>query len=362
MNIPETFLKIIEDGNCPLYKKEDQFRLLGRSLTTPTGKATCVILSADIVEAVKTHHHTPGSAADPAPIKRFHCSGPWTSCTGFIRMEWRVGTPLPVTDLPQAEGEDPRRVEKIRSIIQVLAKFPIFEGLSQQQLQELGVLLKYRKAGAGEVVIRKGDPGVNLFIIASGKVEITGDKGIRIALLGKGEVFGEMSLISGQPVVATVTVVEPVRLLYIRGKDFSKILNRYPTLQMFFTRLLARRLAETNVAHIQAISSGMSGNLSDIPPSELFQTLNANQKTGLVDMNLSRGTAHTAFREGELVGAVYDGKTEADAFFAILKEKTGHFTFRSTLPEGLAQAPPLGDFMGLLMEGIRIIDEESGPA
>ncbi|GBC63899.1 Crp/Fnr family transcriptional regulator [Desulfonema ishimotonii] len=352
MNMPDTILEIIKDNHCPIYKAGDAFRLSGRVLTLPPGKPACMVLAEDIKTALTTGRYTEDIRQNNCPVYQFNCSGPVTDCTGSIRMEYRL--PPDTAALP-ADGE---KAEKIRAIINVLARFPIFQGLDDGQLRDLGRYLKYSQLPRGTVIIKKGTPGVNLFIIAAGKVEVIGDDAMRIAWLGRGEVFGEMSLISGEPVGATIKVVEPVRLLYMKGRDFGKILSRYPTLQMYFARLLAQRLAATNMARSEDFSSGMAGKLSEVPPSELFQTLNVNQKTGGADLALSGGNARVCFRQGEPVWAEYKGKNGPDAFFEILKAKEGRFRFSPNLSPEEAGAPEMGEFMWLLMEGIRRMDED----
>ena len=52
-------------------------------------------------------------------------------------------------------------------------------------------------------------------------------------------------------------------------------------------------------------SSGMNGTLSQMPPVELFQTLNYNQKTGTLRLSLSNGPAMVTFRAGRVVAAMY---------------------------------------------------------
>ncbi len=66
------------------------------------------------------------------------------------------------------------------------------------------------------------------------------------------------------------------------------------------------------------------------------------------------------FREGNLVKAKYSKKEGKEAFFEILKEKDGRFKFSPGLPPEEENTPELGDFMWLLMEGVRRIDEENG--
>jgi len=134
-----------------------------------------------------------------------------------------------------------------------------------------------------------------------------------------------MSLLSGNPVSAKIKVVENSRIMFMLGNNFRMILNRHPSLQMYFARLLVKRLARSNVEISKQLSSGMAGNLSEITPAELFQTLNMTQKTGVIDLNLSKGKARVWFREGELVKAEYHNMIGEDAFFEILNQNRGSF-------------------------------------
>jgi CRP-like cAMP-binding protein len=358
MNIPETTLRIARNRNCPLYEGEDVFTLAGRALTPPEGKATCMVLVGDI-KAELADADLDGD--EVGPLHQFECSGPDTDCAGEIRMEMSRGGEA-ARSRPSEESAKPPRKEKLKAIIGVLSKFEIFKDLNVDQLGDLGSYLKFRPLDAGETVVRQGDPGVNLYLIASGRVAVMGEDGVRLTELKRGEVFGEMSLISGEPATASIRVVEPARLLYIRGKDFGRLLKRYPSLQMYFARLLAARLAQTNTAQAEVLRSGMTGRLEDLPPSELFQSFNVNTKSGALSLSLSYGAARVAFRDGELVAAAYDGKSGVDAFFAILGETRGRFSYQPDLTPEEAKAPELGEFMWLLMEGVRRIDEAGGGA
>jgi len=346
MNAPEIILKIIESKACPLYQTGDMFTLTAGALMFPPGKPTCIILVGDISEAAKLAGRVEGT-----PAWQFTCTGPKKQCEGLVRLEGKEAGSL------CDSREFQEKYEKIRAVIKALAQYPMFKGLNENQLGELGSFLKFRHAGKGEIIIRKGSPGLNLYIITSGRMEVTDKGDMHIAYLGKGEIFGEMSLISGEAVVATVRAVEPAKILYIRGKDFLRILEHYPSVQMYLSRMLAKRLSESNVAMFQELTSGMVGRLSEMAPSELFQSLNVNQKSGAVDLIFSEGKARVCFRDGELVTAVYGGKTGSEAFFEILRENTGQFKFSSELSPEEKQAPVLGDFMWLLMEGMRKVDE-----
>ncbi len=358
MNFPEAIFKIIEDNKCPLYTLGDEFKLSGKALllenreektfiTTsvikiPSDKPACRILVEDIT-AVLIKYESMNNVHRCV----INCSG----CSGIIRLEFKQEKRIPSTITIKKREDD------ISALVSLLYLFPIFQTLDDHDIQKIVPLLKLKKYSIGEDIIRKGDPGSNLFILISGRVEVLIEDGASLGYLERGEVFGEISLLVGTPAGATIRVVKPARVLYVTGRDFKNILSKFPSLQMYFARLLAERLAKTNVERDEDLGSGMTGKLTEMPPSELMQTMNLNHKTGVLTLNLPKGPAKAMFREGGIIGAQYDGKTGKEAFFEILSEKKGRFKFTQGLPAGDGKAPELGDFMWLLMEGIRRVDE-----
>ncbi len=349
MGFPEVVFRIIEDNNCPLYEASDEFFLADRfSFSLPFGKPACVILVLDVTE-VLLEYENGATPPDKSEISgTFPCSG----CTGSIRISY---------DGADAGGDrfakDDADIDAVSSL---LTDYSFFQALEERHINELVPLLRVGKYARDDVVIESGDPGANLYIILSGRVEVLGDDGVRITHLGRGEVFGEMSLLSGDPVGATIRVAEPATILYISSRDFRKVVYKFPSLQMYFARMLARRLAKTNLEWSQDFASGMAGQLAEMPPVELFQALNVNQKTGVLALELSRGSGKVYFNEGELVGAEYAGVSDKEAFFEMLKDREGRFKFSHELPGEMDGREPLGNFMWLLMEGARKQDEEAG--
>ncbi len=342
----EATVCVIGAHECPLYKVGDELTLSGTGIRPSGNKATCIILAGDIMEVLIKYGDT-----DNRRKYVFDCS----ECTGLIRLEYLPGPPREKIP-PSGEHQ-----QDITPLINILTKFPFFQALEESNIRELVSFLKLKGYDAGECIIKKGDTGRNLFIIVSGKVEVLGDEDISIAYLGKGEIFGEMSLLSGDNVGATIRVVAPARVLYLNGDDFRRVLQKYPQLQMYLACLLARRLARTNLLMLEEFSSGMVGKLTEMPPSGLFQMFNLNQKTGVLSFELSAGPGTVVFNNGEIVGARYDDLEGSRAFYEILKEKQGRFKFSPGLPEPERHRAPLGDFMKLLMEGARHMDEEASP-
>ncbi len=358
MKYPESVFIIIEDHQCPLYKLGDEFRLSGKALViehedekkfittvivkTPLKKQECRVLAGDIADILIKY-----SSIDKIPAMQLKCGG----CTGSVRLEHQHKKTSSASQSAQPDENDSDKMARL------LRNFSIFQTLEEEQIKHLLPFFKLRRLAKGAVIMKKGDPAKDLYIILSGRVEILEDDGMLIASLGKGEVFGEMSLLSGDPVGATVKVSETLMVLSVNGKKFRNTFNTIPSLQMYFARLLTRRLARSNVARTEELSSGMVGKLTDLPPSEVYQTLKTNQKTGVLILTLSKGPAKLSFKDGDLVHAVYGKMKGREAFFETLKERDGRFRFTPGLPPEEAKLPEMGNFMWLLMEGLRRIDE-----
>ena len=104
----------------------------------------------------------------------------------------------------------------------------------------------------------------------------------------------------------------------------------------------------------------VSGQLSEISPSELMQFFHMHQKTGKLVMDVATGVGRVAFREGAVIGAKYMEYEDKDAFFALLREHHGRFSFVNGIPDALLEVDNIGDFMMILMEGIKMMDEDEG--
>ena len=266
----------------------------------------------------------------------------------------------PETD--QAKNNEKHEKDDIQ-LTRLLSDYAMFQSLEDQEINAIVRDLKLREAAPGEIIIQKGDPGENLYIIVSGRVDVLDDQQRVLDSMGSEDVFGEMSLISGDPVNATIRVVEDAQLLYLNGKEFIRLLRTYPGLQMYFARLLSKRLSnrlkKADTVTNEYLQSGLSGSLTETSVTELLQMLNMGQKTGVVTFHFLSGSATVSFLDGELVAARFDEARDIEAFFKILEETKGRFTYAPELPEDEANRPPLGHFMRLLMEGISRIDEAS---
>jgi NADH:ubiquinone reductase (H+-translocating) len=98
----------------------------------------------------------------------------------------------------------------------------------------------------GETIIREGEIGRELFIMKKGEVEVfhpaDGDKPERtVAVLKRGDVFGERALIDDTPRVASVRAKSAVDVLMISREDFDDLVRQFPVLDDYFDRLMRER-------------------------------------------------------------------------------------------------------------------------
>lgn len=82
-----------------------------------------------------------------------------------------------------------------------------------------------------------------------------------------------------------------------------------------------------------------------------------NAKTGVLTLKLQSGPAEVYFREGEIIHAAYDALEGVPAIAAIVKNRTGKFQFNPALPSTAAGMKVLGNFMAILMDALKDMDE-----
>ena len=116
--------------------------------------------------------------------------------------------------------------------IQDLRKSPLFQGLSDDELQQLMDNAKPVALRAGEVLMKQGEPGDSAFVVVQGEFAITKQSGqsvIKIDVRNPGDVLGEMALLSQAPRSATVTAVTDCETLCISKQVFENLLSTSST-------------------------------------------------------------------------------------------------------------------------------------
>lgn len=102
----------------------------------------------------------------------------------------------------------------------------------------------------------------------------------------------------------------------------------------------------------------VSGRIDAILPAELLQFFHMHQKTGKLLLDVEGGTARVTFREGAVIAARYEELDNQEAVYALLAQQKGYFRFLPGLPKSMMKSREIGDFMMILMEGLRRMDEK----
>ena len=131
------------------------------------------------------------------------------------------------------------KIELIRSV-------PLFKQLSKAEVSEVAKIADEIDVKEGRVLTREGERGNEFFVLLSGAAEVRRG-GRKVRMLGAGDFFGEIALVSRSPRTATVTTTTPADLLVITGTSFRTLLDHSPRIQLRVLEALAERLAPTAV-------------------------------------------------------------------------------------------------------------------
>jgi glucose-6-phosphate 1-dehydrogenase len=111
---------------------------------------------------------------------------------------------------------------------EVLRCVPLFKDADRLFLEQVVMALRAQQAAAGELLIKKGDIGRELYLVARGQVEVIGETGKVIKVLRDGDIFGEIAVLTSQPRTADVRAKTPCDLFVLDKADFSRILRDNP--------------------------------------------------------------------------------------------------------------------------------------
>ncbi|MCH8157145.1 MAG: cyclic nucleotide-binding domain-containing protein, partial [Nitrospinae bacterium] len=103
--------------------------------------------------------------------------------------------------------------------------------------------------GKGEIILREGDPSRCAYILDEGQVEVLKKQGnhrdIHLAILGKGELFGEMGLIDDAPRSATIRTLSACTVTILTGEDYEILLQNNSQALMQILKVYRNRLRST---------------------------------------------------------------------------------------------------------------------
>jgi len=133
-------------------------------------------------------------------------------------------------------------------LLSVLAGNPFFEDLSKRDLKKIEHIVHRRRYMPGEEIFRENQPGVGMYIIKSGSVDVLmslKDGGTRtLAHLEEGDFTGEMTLLDESPRSASAVACEETEIIGFFRPDLFGLLERDPRLGLKIVLRLAHMMAE----------------------------------------------------------------------------------------------------------------------
>ena len=170
-----------------------------------------------------------------------------------------VGQQMEKGVLPRGVGEAVqadirRRLGKLRGQVmttlqldpaELLRKVPFFEEIPAAECEHLVKAMQAHTLAAGDVVIRQGEKGDSLFLVARGVLQVykTGAEGDEVMLgsLMAGDFFGEMALLFHEPRSATLRAITPCTLYELSRRELDAAMGRFPVIRETLERVAEQR-------------------------------------------------------------------------------------------------------------------------
>lgn len=130
--------------------------------------------------------------------------------------------------------------------IEMLARRPLFSGLSRKELASLAALGVTLEIKRGEILTKEGALGNQAFLIVSGTAQCQSGSGVLLAKLGPGDLFGEMSLLDGARRSATVTAETDMTVTVFERREFVRMVELSPNVALKLLAAMAGRLREAD--------------------------------------------------------------------------------------------------------------------
>jgi glucose-6-phosphate 1-dehydrogenase len=182
------------------------------------------------------------------------------SRTDLVEAAWQIAQPLldawssrPARDFPNYDAgswgpvaafdlleRDGRRWYEVIDR-ETLQRVPLFRGNDPLLLNQVSVALRPQAASAGDVIIRKGDPGAEMYLISRGEAEVVDGEGKVLATLREGACFGEIALLLSERRTATVRARTSCDLFVLDQADFRRILRDHPQFCEAITKIAQDR-------------------------------------------------------------------------------------------------------------------------
>jgi CRP-like cAMP-binding protein len=224
-----------------------------------------------------------------------------------------------VPELPD-DAVEPLEAAPARAHDPRLPRVPLFSDLGRDAFLALTEGMVLHRYTAGEAVLREGETGTSLFVVASGRFAVSKRDGageaVVLAHLGEGDFFGEMALLTGAPRAATVSAEGPAEVLELPAALLRAVAGKHPHLADSLRRFYRQRL----LANAMAVSP-------------IFRPFGRTERKAVIERFRSRDVAagEVIIREGERSDGLY---VILDGLVDVTKRREGREVLAGQLREG----------------------------
>ena len=158
-------------------------------------------------------------------------------------------------------------LDQISDRLHLLKQVALFKGLEASDLTDLAERMSERHYTAGSKVFDAGEPGRSMFVVSEGLVSVrllAEDREIDVALLGPGQFFGEMSLLTGEPRSASIVAVTDSLVFEIDRSDLEPLLISSPSAAQVLSFAAAERRLASDTARSSKPAAAVASERSSL--------------------------------------------------------------------------------------------------
>jgi CRP/FNR family cyclic AMP-dependent transcriptional regulator len=209
-----------------------------------------------------------------------------------------------------------------RDVAEALASAPLFAGLAQPDIDQIASRMVRRRYGRSDVILSQGGAAGSMHVITRGvvKISIASDDGkeMILAILRKGDLFGEIAALDGGARSATVTATEPTETAALSRQDLLEFVRAHPEFALRLIATLAQRLRRVDErledAHFLDLDTRLAKVLADLsdeqgqrlPDGTVRITLTQSELASMI--GATRVSANRLLKTFEAAGLVRRGR------------------------------------------------------
>jgi CRP-like cAMP-binding protein len=164
--------------------------------------------------------------------------------------------PYPHREIITKQQKKPFIIDK-NTAITVLKDAEIFSSLSDNETENIFQKANFKVFAPGDMIVRQDEEGESLFIVLKGSLSVLINGSVVGGIHGN-EIFGEMSLLTGEHRTATVTAVSEVLLIEITKESIQPVIKGNPELLETISSIICRR-EEKNIEHMKTVERSNMG-------------------------------------------------------------------------------------------------------